>query len=536
MKRRANKQVIKLKNLKQLLSYASEKYGEAEAYSFYDLSDKKITVSFSQFQSDITAFGAFLFSHGIKGHNTALLGENCYELIVALFSCAIGSTAVMLDKSLSQDELKQKALFSDCEYIICTKKYIEYAKYISEYCNIKRIFCLEDFDNIIKNGELILKGDNSYKEYEPENDSVAIIAFTSGTTGESKGVPLTHSNLMSDALSACENVFAYGCTVLSLPLNHTFAITVNIIVPIYYGMCVHICSSLRYLQRDIKDTDATAAVFVPLMVENIHKQILYQAKKKGKEKSLRRAIKTCGILLKHGIDIRKRLFSDVLNEFGGKLRLIICGGAPLSSTVVSDLCSMGIELLNGYGINECSPVVSVNKNHMNIHGSAGKILSCNEVKISAQGEILVRGSNVIKGYYKDNEATNAAFTSDGWFKTGDLGYINKDGYLFITGRIKNLIIMSNGENVSPEELEAKLFEIPFVKEAVVLEDEGIIAAEIYSDNDTAEHRAVIGEAVKELNSTNPAYKKIEDIRFRDEPFKKTTTMKIKRDYRTVRRN
>ena len=296
-------------------------------------------------------------------------------------------------------------------------------------------------------------------------------------------------------------------------------------------------TSLRNIQSDMVKIGATAAFCVPLMAELMYKKVWATAKEKGKDEILKKGIKISNTLLKLGIDVRRKLFAEVHEALGGNLELFICGGAPLSEKIAYELTSMGINVLNGYGITECSPIVSVNRNFANRLGSVGQVLDCNEVKINnpdenGVGEIYVRGTNVMVGYYNDEEATKEAF-DNGWFKTGDLGYLDKDGFLFVTGRIKNLIILSNGKNVSAEEIEEKILdEISYVEEVIVYDDDDKLAAEIYL-NETAEPEAKtkIKKDIKDLNIKLPSYKKIAKTKIRDEAFPKTTSMKIKRNYK-----
>ena len=281
----------------------------------------------------------------------------------------------------------------------------------------------------------------------------------------------------------------------------------------------------------------TTAIVVPAVVETMHKRVMENVEENGKLKKLVKGMKTAEMLLKIGIDVRKKLFKDVINAFGGELEIIICGGAALSNKVEEDFRLWGVNMVCGYGITECSPVACVNRNEYQKSGSIGLPVDCNEVKINdpdkdGVGEIYVKGSNVFKGYYKNEEENQKAFTADGWFKTGDLGYIDNDGFVFIGGRLKNLIIISNGKNVSPEELETKLIdEIPSISEVVVYEEDAALTAEIFPDSEKYRNAAdIMQEEINSFNRHMPAYKKITNIKLRDREFDKTTTMKIKRRY------
>lgn len=396
---------------------------------------------------------------------------------------------------------------------------------------------MKDLDEMIASGkELIKNGDNSFKNADIKPDDLAAIVYTSGTTGKAKGVMLTQLNIASNVTSCCKNVQGEGCGVLALPLHHTFGMVANVLAPMIFEARVYMTTSMRNIQSDMAKIHATAAFCVPLMAELIYKKVWTTAKQKGKDEILRKGMKISDTLLKFGIDVRRKLFSEVHEALGGELEMIICGGAPLPEKIASELASMGIGVLNGYGITECSPIVAVNRNYANKYGSVGLPLDCNEVKINnpdenGVGEIYVRGTNVMVGYYNDEEATKEAF-DNGWLKTGDLGYIDEDGFLFVTGRIKNLIILSNGKNVSAEELEEKIMnEITYISEIVVSEENDKIMAEVYLDEDAeTDAKKKIKEDIKKINSKLPSYKRIAKTKIRDKAFEKTTSMKIKRNY------
>jgi len=381
-------------------------------------------------------------------------------------------------------------------------------------------------------------------------DEMCALLFTSGTTGTSKGVMLSHRNLYTAANACCQctRYDSKDSIVSVLPIHHTFELTTMHIAASNLGISTYINESIRYATRNFKEYKPTLLVLVPLFLETIHKKIWETIRKKGIEKKVRTAMKVSDGLLKAGIDMRSKFFSDITDVFGGRLKSIVVGGAPLDPQIVRDFYSFGITVLQGYGITECSPLVSVNIPGKVSFESVGQVVTDCEVKIEHmegcpedEGEILVRGGNVMLGYYENPEATAEVFTEDGWFRTGDIGRIDKKGYITITGRKKNVIIASNGKNVFPEELEERLAKIPEVKESVVIArtdkntGDTIITAlilpntevvgENYCHDDVCE---IMKEGITKINKSLPSYKHINKFEIRTEEFEKTPSKKIKR--------
>lgn len=527
--------------VRDIIEYGANHHGAKPAFQIPVPGKDDIFKSYTEFADEIEGLGTFLLSKGLKNERIAILGENSYEWLLAYFATLDGgNTAVPLDKDLPAQDLLYNVQNSGCKAIIYSKVYADIAEKLKELdSGIELYFSKADMADMIAEGRrLVEEGDRSFKNADVKPDDLAAIVYTSGTTGKSKGVMLTQRNIASNAISACRNAQGEGCGVLALPLHHTFGMVANVLVPFIFEARIYMTTSLRNIQSDMVKIGATAAFCVPLMAELIYKKVWATAKEKGKEEILRKGIKISNTLMKFGIDIRRKLFAEVHEALGGNLELFICGGAPLSEKMAYELTSMGINVLNGYGITECSPIVSVNRNFANRIGSVGQILDCNEVKINnpdenGVGEIYVRGSNVMVGYYNNEEATKEAFDEEGWFKTGDLGYVDKDGFLFVTGRIKNLIILSNGKNVSAEELEEKLLdEIGYIGEVIVYDENDKITAEVFLD-EAAEPEAKdkIKKDIKAINVKLPSYKKIAKTKIRDEAFPKTTSMKIKRNYK-----
>ena len=531
---------IEAEVVRDIINYAAQHHGYKQAFQIPVPGKDDIFKTYKEFASEVEGFGTFLLSKGFRKDKIAIIGENSYEWLIAYFSTLnSGNTAVPLDRDLPVDDLLYNIKNSGCKAIVFSKVYADVAEKLQGLdSGIEMYFSMADMPQNIEEGrKLVENGDTSFKNADVKPTDLAAIVYTSGTTGKSKGVMLTQQNIASNTISACHNAQGEGCGVLALPLHHTFGMVANVLVPFIFEARIYMTTSLRNIQSDMVKIGATAAFCVPLMAELIYKKVWATAKEKGKDEILKKGIKISNTLLKFGIDVRRKLFKEVHEALGGNLELFICGGAPLSEKIAFELTSMGINVLNGYGITECSPIVSVNRNYANRLGSVGQILDCNEVKINnpnekGVGEIYVRGTNVMIGYYNDEEATKEAF-DDGWFKTGDLGYVDEDGFLFVTGRIKNLIILSNGKNVSAEELEEKILdEISYVEEVIVYDDDDKLAAEIYLDeNLEPEAKTKIKKDIKNLNIKLPSYKKIAKTKIRDEAFPKTTSMKIKRNYK-----
>ena len=412
---------------------------------------------------------------------------------------------------------------ADCDFLLYDKEYADVAE---DILNLRGdnlgCFCINDE---VPTYEQQLP----YPEIDP--DKMSAILFTSGTTGKSKGVMLTQRNI------ACDITCAVGAVTINherdvalsvLPFNHAFESTCSIFGMIYLGVTVCLSRGLKYMQKEFAEYQPTIMFIVPLIAEKLYEKIWVTAKKQGKDKALKKGIKLCRLAGKIGIDLTDKILSDVKAAFGGKLKNLMCGGAPLSEELIKNYADLGINLFQGYGLTECSPILTVNSDSYHRENSVGKVIDACEVK-SVDGEIWAKGTTISSGYYNNEKATEKSF-SDGWFKTGDLGYVDDDGYVFITGRKKNLIILSNGENVSAEELEARLYEIPYITEAIAYAKEGKIVAEIYIDpevNDVPAKQKV-DEDIARINKDLAYYKRIDCVILRDEPFKKTTTKKILR--------
>ena len=528
-------EIADVHTLRDLIAYGRENGGDHTV--FYTGRHNDEPMSFITADSEIRAVGTWLLHQGFQQKHIALLGENSTEWCLAYFAVVnSGNVIVPLDKELPREDLAELITHCGCSAIFYSEKYGEQIAYFQglrgEFPEM-RYFPLSDFDSYIAEGEkLLAEGNTLFEETEITPDTLACIVYTSGTSGKSKGVMLTHGNLASDVAATCMCVTAKN-TQIFLPMNHTFSWASAMFAAFLYSVDAHISGNMKRIVKDLNRNKPQNISAVPLMVEMLYNGIWTNARKQGAEKKLKNVLVLSHALMAVGIDARKRLFRQIREGFGGNLETIICGGAALDSKLQKGLFDFGINVINGYGITECSPVVAVNRNHDYRFGSVGRPLPCNKVKIADPdengiGEIYVSGSNVMKGYYKDPEATAEAFDGE-WFKTGDYGRMDKDGFLYITGRKKNLIILANGKNVSPEELEQKLGRIEYVKEVAVYEEDKNITAEFFLDEEGyPDARSRLDRDVKAFNSSMPSSKNVKRIKTRSIPFEKTTTMKIKR--------
>lgn len=523
-------QHVPVATTRELLAFCVNTHADKTAFQ-YSLKKEIRSISFCEFYRDVVGLNVFFHDQGLTDCHIAVLGENSYEWILTHFAVTCGKNVIVpIDKDLTASDIQILLKDSESKALVYSASYSDLAEEIK--ANLPGIITL----SMNRLHEILDSADYShaeqvYSSVTVDTQDLASIVYTSGTTGKSKGVMLTHQNLMTDLYAASCNARIDGTSILLLPLHHTFGLVAGLYSVMYYGHPLYINKSLKRIASDLQLAKPQNTFVVPLVVETLYKNVWINVRKKGKEKALKLLIRVSNILRRLGIDVRRKLFREVLSAFGGELEVIICGGAPLNPKLVSGMEDFGITVMNGYGITECSPIVAVNRNKYNIIGSVGLPLCCNEVKISEEGEILVRGTNVMAGYYK-NDAENKKAFIDGWFRTGDLGRIDRYGALHITGRIKNLIILSNGENVAAEEIEAMIEQCPWVKEVIAYGENDRIVAEIYPDPEVSDSRERIQEDIKRINGQLPQHKNIGQVKFRNSEFPKTTTKKIKRNFRS----
>lgn len=523
--------------VRELLDIAEKKYGERDAY-IYKIRKNTYKKTYAEFISEVHALARYFIKEGYTSQRIAILGENSYEWIVTWFAVVIsGNTAVPLDKMLSEEQLKFVLADTGASLLIYSNQFAEYVPSFKAANELLKEICMEkDLQSCLESGKAALMAENKTAiDVKIKPSDTAIIIYTSGTTGIAKGVMLSHSNLCSDAMGVSKHAESSGNNLFVLPLNHAYAI-IALLVVINKGKASCINSGLKRFAAEIKEYKPHEMYLVPLIVENLYSKIMDKAKSEGKLKQLKFLMKVSLFLYSIGIDVRRKLFARVLSEFGGKLEILICGGAALDPDYVKAFRAFGINILIGYGISECSPVISVNRNNHYRDGSVGLPLSGVEVKTDAadgrsEGELYVRGGIIMKGYWNNKKATEETFDGE-WFKTGDIGYIDKDGFIYITGRKKNVIILSNGKNLYPEELEMQLVKLPAIAEVLVYEENKAVTAEIFPDedyiieNEIADINEHIEALVEKFNKQLPACKSITAVKLRNTCFEKTSTKKI----------
>lgn len=481
--------------------------------------------TFSDLKEDINAFGTWMYKHKMIDKHVAVIGKNSYEWLVTFLACVNGgNVAVAIDKSLPAEEINALIRLGECDYAFVTDQYVDKI----EPKVVKKVVDLGTFDTILYEGRKLLRDKHTdFLTYKIIPDKTAAILFTSGTSGKSKGVELTNHNLAFEINRTCQLFKLDGSVLAVLPFHHAFGLVVGIFMVMNYGQSIYINKSPKFVKKNMADFKPQTMFLVPMFVEFFHKQIWAEIDKKGKSNAIKGLMASTDLLLKTGVDVRKKSYAAIHKVFGGNLEYIICGGAALDPMYVKEFRSWGIEILNGYGTTECSPVTAVNRPFHHKDGSVGQLVPDTEVKVSADGEILFRGDHVMKGYYKDEEATNAAI-EDGWYHTGDLGYVDDDGFIMLTGRKKNLIILSNGENLSPEELEEDIARDPQVREVLVYDEDGKITAEIYPEEEYFDNYEYFNELKEKINNKRPMFKRIANVKLRKEEFIKNASMKIVR--------
>ncbi len=517
-------------------------------------------ITYDKLLKDIQAFGTDLYKLGLKDKRVAVIGRNRYEWIVAHLSVLLGGmVSVPLDKELKIDELENSLIRSEAEAIVFDEKYVELIEELKQRGNtkIKEYICMSEMaeyrsvDMLIKDGQKYLK--SGYKDYlncKIDKNKMSILLFTSGTTSKSKAVMLSQKNIASNiyALQLSEDFYDTDVNIAFLPFHHIFGQT-GMLLMIINGVKTVFTDGLRYISQNFKEYGVSVFVGVPILIEAIYNNIWQQIRKQGKEKLVRRLIKVSNILLKVKIDIRRKLFKNIIDGLGGKLRFVISGGAPIDKKIEQGFRDLGIEVAAGYGLTETSPVIAAQTSTAKIPGSVGVAMPNVNIEIINKdenqiGEIIVSGPNIMLGYYKDEEKTNEVL-KDGHFYTGDLGYIDAKGNLFITGRKKDMIVLKNGKKIFPDEIETVVNRLEIVKESMVfgLPDKNDpsdiqVAIKIVYDDDIRkkeyagltdeEFREKIWGEIKKINQTFPMYKYIKHMILTDEELIKTTTKKIKR--------
>lgn len=498
------------KTIRDILVYASETYGDEDAFRYKAGKNEIETKSYRQLRADSESFSRALEAFGEKGSHIAVTGATSYPWVVTYFGTVdSGSVAVPLDAGLPAAEMCELINRADATVFVVDETRQDVADMAKDRCpNLKYLISMqkEVSDEESLSFTQLLRDHEGSCDYAPAPEDLCTIMFTSGTTGKSKGVMLTHGNLADNATCLDMKIPSRTVIMSVLPIHHAYCLTMDILKALSLGSIICINDSLLHVAKNIKLFKPNMILMVPLMIETMAKKLESTAMLPPK-------------LIKNKV-------------FGEQFHTICSGGAYLNPDYLDMFARYGITILQGYGMTECSPVISTSVSWDIRKGSVGQLLPNCEGK-SVDGELWVRGSSVMQGYYKMPEET-AETLVDGWLRTGDLGYVDEDGFVYLTGRMKNLIITKNGENVSPEEIENKIGENRFVQEILVRESEGVIEAEIFPDYEYVKKkhvkdiRAKLQEIIDAYNETAPAYKKVYSLKVRETEFEKTTSKKIKR--------
>lgn len=557
-------EVRKISNLKDMIEQSAKLYADKAAFLVKPKTGGDyVPVSFKKFKEDIDSLGTALLSLELKGKKIALIGENRYEWATSYLAVCNGTGIIVpLDKELPQNEIENCLLRSHADAIIFSggvSSNIENSlKNITSCKYFINMDIEEDTDGQLSYGrlmqkgkELLAQGGREYLDAVIDNEAMDILLFTSGTTDKSKAVMLSHRNIAENLMAMCSMLYIDDKDVFLsvLPMHHTYECTCGFLCQMYRGCTVAFCEGLRHIVKNLRESGCTVMNGVPLVFESIHKQLMNQvAKKPGGPGKLKLGIRLSKIAGVFGADIRRKLFAEIHDALGGHLRLFISGAAAIDPMVSKGFREIGIKLVQGYGLTECAPIVGLNRDCWFKDDAAGLPLPGLQVVINKPnsegiGEIKVKGPSVMLGYYENKEATDASIR-DGWFYTGDMGFMDSDEFIHITGRKKNVIVTKNGKNVYPEEIETLLNRSDYIKESLVYGTEGkddvVVCAQIVPDREKidedvkngvigqADVNAIIGSEVKRINRELVTYKYVKEFTLRDNEFEKTTTKKIKR--------
>ena len=562
MEKKAKK--MKFVDLKDMLKQSGEVFGDRPAYIFKTETKGEFrTITHKEFRDQINALGTALIQMGLKDKRIAVISENRYEWELAYLAIAAGTGIVVpLDKALPDNELESLILRSQVEAVFYSKKYENIMNQLREKknTNLKSYISMDLEENtngiysqkalVEKGQKLIEEGNKSYLDAKIDSENMGIMLFTSGTTSMSKAVMLSHKNIVTNIMDISQ-VFQLTETerfLSFLPLHHVFECTVGFLYPISIGASICFCEGVKHMADNIKEFEITAMISVPAVFDIIYRKVMKSIEKKGKLETVEKGKKITQLLLKVKIDLRKQLFKEIHENLGPKLKLVVTGGAALAPETEKGFNDLGFDVEQGYGLTETSPVIAAEIPKCRRLGSIGKKFPSVEVKIDNPdeegiGELMAKGPSVMLGYYENEEATKDALEPDGWFHTGDLARIDKDGFIYIAGRKKSVIVLNNGKNVFPEEIEALLNKVEGIKESFVYEkteDDGDVKVcvkivydkelikELYNIEGEENIRDFLWKKVKEINNLMPKYKYVREMIITEEELIKTTTLKIKR--------
>ena len=547
------------KSIRHIVEYAARTYGNRTAFSYRENPhrEEKISISYIEFRDDVRALATEMLSRDMGGKHVVVVAKMSYDFVVTYYAALlIGAVLVPLDRDWGAAELADTAKNADIDYLFCDNELSDKSDEIVRICELSTPVVRrgaqdgEGLQAMIAAGRIkFSQNKRPYFDVEFDPRQLSLLVYTSGTTGKGKGVMLCTDSIIRDMADIIHYIDFADNTVSVLPPHHTYGSTVMLIAHVMIGTEVYISNGLKYVQKELQSEKPGHLILVPLFLETFYRKIKANLKNRGAEKLVNNMMKISNTARKASfglVDMRKKLFNQIRNAFGGEIKMIVTGGAPINQDIVDFFEGIGISVLNGYGITECAPLISVNRSRKIVKGSVGTVLDMDDVKIvdpneDGEGEICVKGPNVMLGYYKNDEATARAFDREGYFRTGDYGKLTKDRILYITGRKKNLIILSNGKNVYPEEIENELISVPGVQDIIVYEGKSrrgmeynAIVAEIFPDNEYIEKnkitdvKAYLQEHINQYNRTALPYKKISVLKVRNEDFPKNTLRKIMR--------
>ena len=555
---------MKFTDLKDMLNQTGEVYGDRPAYIFKTEEKGKFRIiTHKEFRENINALGTTLIQMGLKDKRIAVISENRYEWELSYLAVVAGvGVIVPLDKALPDNELESLILRSQVEAIIYSSKYDAIMNTLREKknTNLKYFISMDLEENaqgiyaekalVEKGKKLLADGNKTYIDAKIDSEKMGIMLFTSGTTAMSKAVMLSHKNLVTNVMDIIQrfDLTDEDRFLSFLPLHHVFECTVGFLYPISIGGSIAFCEGVKHMAENIKEFEITAMISVPAVFDIIYRKVMKTIEKKGKLANLEKGKKVSQFLLKMKIDLRKQLFKEVHESLGPKLKLVVTGGAALDPETEKGFNDLGFDVEQGYGLTETAPVIAAETPKCRRLGSIGKKFPSVEVKIDDPdeegiGELMAKGPSIMLGYYENEEATKSALESDGWFHTGDLARIDKDGFIYISGRKKSVIVLNNGKNVFPEEIETLLNKVEGIKETFVFEkkeDDGDVKVcveivydkelikELYNIEGEENIKEFLWDKVKEVNKLMPKYKYVREMVITEEPLIKTTTLKIKR--------
>ena len=554
------------KTIKEIFLKSTEKFADRPfILEKFNPKEPFTEITYKEFKDDVVALGTALTKkYNLKDERIIIIGENTYHWYVSYMAAVCGAgIAVPIDKELPINEIENVIKRAKASVVIYSTKKKENIKKVEDKLPFVKYFMQMNSDDkltgrniglntVIEEGKKIVnKGDNSYIDIKIDPEEFKVLIFTSGTTSQAKGVMICNRNLAENvnAVNPYVHLDENDRFFSVLPLHHCYECSIGFLLPMAVGASIVVCQGLKYIVNNMKETNPTALLAVPLLIESLYKKINKSIEKGGKSGLVNSMIHVTNSLKAVGIDIKKKVFSEIYENLGGKINFIVSAAAPIDPKAGKWVQDIGINFLQGYGLTETSPIAALTPDYEPKLGSAGKALVCSKLKIKnpnekGEGELLIKSSTLMLGYYENEEATKESI-QDGWFNSGDIGYLDKDGFLFITGRSKNVIVTQNGKNIYPEEIELMLGKIPEIKECMVYgkeiegEKELTITARVIPNYEEIEElhgkdlteeqiHDIIWEEIKKVNRTLTSYKAIKKLEIKKGDFEKTTTMKIKR--------